>query len=143
MTPVRALSVGRRLAALRSDLAAQALDALVVTHLTNLQYLTGFSGTAGLALISERRCVLLIDFRYQTAAHALVAEFPDQLVEIRVVERTYDDALTELLLETRPGQVGVEGSSMTVGRFNRLADALGKAGSGGGIASILVSTERI
>lgn len=143
MTPVRALSVSHRLAALRADLSAQALDAFVVTHLPNLQYLTGFSGTAGAAVISESRCVLLIDFRYETAARALVSAFPDNLVELQVVERTYDDALTELLVESAAGHVGVEGSSMTVGRFNRLTEALTKAGSGRGKATALVPTERM
>ena len=69
----------------------------MVTHLPNLQYLTGFSGTAGAAVITGERCVLVVDFRYETAARALVSAFPDTLVEIRVVERTYDEALTELL----------------------------------------------
>src|SRR5580765_1735401 len=104
MTPVRPLSVAHRLAALRSDLEAQALDGFVVTHLPNLQYLTGFSGTAGAAVITDSRCVLVIDFRYETAARALVSAFPDKLVEIRVVERTYDDALTELLFESSAGK---------------------------------------
>src|SRR5882672_10507457 len=143
MTPVRALSVGHRLAALRSDLTDQALEGFVVTHLPNLQYLTGFSGTAGAAVISESRCVLVIDFRYETAARALVSAFPDNLIEIRVVERTYDDALTGLLVETPLGKVGVEGSSMTVGRFNRLSDALTRAVKGRDTATTLVPTERI
>ncbi len=143
MTPVRALSVDHRLAALRSDLSAQALEGFVVTHLPNLQYLTGFSGTAGAAVITGSRCVLVIDFRYETAARALVSAFPDTLVEIRVVERTYDDALTELLIESSAGKVGVEGSSMTVGRFNRLSDALARAGNGRDNATTLVPTERI
>ena len=54
----------------------------MVTHLPNLQYLTGFSGTAGAAVITGSRCVLVIDFRYETAARALVSAFETELYRI-------------------------------------------------------------
>ena len=142
MKSARTLSVGHRLATLRTDLATLGLDGLVVTHLPNLRYLTGFSGTAGAAVVSANRCRLVIDFRYETTAKALVAELPSGLIELHLVDRTYDDALVDVLREIGPGKVGIEASSMTVGRFNRLTDALRKsdtAGRGG----ILAPTERV
>ncbi len=142
MTSVRALSVGHRLSTLRSDLAGTGLDALVVTHLPNLRYLTGFSGTAGAAVITHARCLLVVDFRYETAARALVADLPHGLVDIRLVERTYDDALAEALVESVTGKVAVEAASMTVGRFNRLTDVLNRDLSQAG-RTVLVPTERI
>jgi Xaa-Pro aminopeptidase len=144
MTSAGAPFVSHRLATLRSDCATHGLDALVVTHLPNVRYLTGFSGTAGAAIVSANRCLLVIDFRYQTAARALTAGFPEGLIELRLVERTYDDTLAEALLELSTGKIGVEGSSMTVGRFHRLADALRKPASVGRLGDrILVPTERI
>jgi len=131
-----------RLSTLRSDLAARGLDALVVTHLPNLRYLTGFSGTAGAAVVSHTQCVLIVDFRYETAARALVADLPQGLIDIRLVERTYDDALGDVLLESVTGKAAVEGASMTVGRFNRLADRLKQRGHTDP-ATVLVPTERI
>src|SRR5262245_40373380 len=128
MTSVRQLSMGHRLSTLRSDLTSVGLDALVVTHLPNLRYLTGFTGTAGAAIVSQTQCVLIVDFRYETAARALIADLPQGLIEIRLVERTYDDTLGDVLLESVMGRAAVEGASMTVGRFNRLADLLKKRG---------------
>ena len=143
MKSVRALSVGRRLSTLRSDLAAGGLDALVMTHLPNLRYLTGFSGTAGAAVISQSQCLLIVDFRYETAARALVADLPDGLIDIRLVERTYDDTLGEALQDSATGKVAVEGTSMTVSRFNRLTEVLNKATAQTETRTVLVPTERI
>jgi len=140
---VRASAVGRRLTTLRSDFADAGLDALVVTHLPNLRYLTGFSGSAGSAVVTANRCVLVIDFRYETEAKALATDLPGGLIELRVVERTYDDTLVDVLVESAPARVGIEASSMTVGRFNRLTEALTKQENGRGEAKALMPTERL
>src|SRR2546421_12646970 len=58
----------RRLAALLDGLAAAHVDALLVTSLANVRYLTGFSGSSALLLVSQRETVLITDFRYQTQA---------------------------------------------------------------------------
>src|SRR5690349_6313331 len=86
---------GRRLAALRSDLRALNLDAFVVTHLPNLRYLTGLNATAGVVVVSDQDCMLVVHLRYLTAPSALLAALPDRPFEIRVVENTYDDTLAE------------------------------------------------
>ncbi len=55
-----------RLAALRDALARADLDALLVTSLANIRYLTGFSGSNALLVITAKDCVLMTDFRYAT-----------------------------------------------------------------------------
>ena len=57
-----------RLALLRQRLAEEDLDALLVSHSPNIRYLTGFSGSSGLALVTPGAVVLVTDFRYQTQA---------------------------------------------------------------------------
>ncbi|HEV2642330.1 MAG TPA: Xaa-Pro peptidase family protein, partial [Candidatus Elarobacter sp.] len=42
------------------------LDALLVTGRANIRYLTGFSGSSALLLVTARDLVLITDFRYQT-----------------------------------------------------------------------------
>ena len=59
--------VSARLARVRAAASAAGIDALVVTHLPNLQYLTGFAGSAGAAMVTPRACLLVVDFRYVTA----------------------------------------------------------------------------
>ncbi len=53
-----------RLAAVRDRLARVDLDGVLLTHLANVRYLTGFSGTSALLFVSARECLLFTDFRY-------------------------------------------------------------------------------
>jgi Xaa-Pro aminopeptidase len=113
-----------RVRTLQADLGGAQLDALVVTHLPNLRYVTGFSGTAGAAVLTPGQCVLIVDFRYATSARELIATQPDGLMDLVIVEGTYDDTLADVLRRTAAARIGVEGASMTVNRFRKLADAL-------------------
>ena len=56
----------RRVAALVDGLTAAHLDGLLLTGLANIRYLTGFSGSSALLVVSQRDVVLITDFRYQT-----------------------------------------------------------------------------
>lgn len=44
------------------------LDALLLTGLANIRYLTGFSGSSALVLVTVREVVLMTDSRYETQA---------------------------------------------------------------------------
>jgi Xaa-Pro aminopeptidase len=59
-------AVEERLGRLRRSLAASGLDAMLVSALPNVRYLTGFSGSNALAVVTHTDCVLLTDFRYAT-----------------------------------------------------------------------------
>jgi Xaa-Pro aminopeptidase len=48
-------------------------DALLVSNLTNIRYLTGFSGSAGLLMVREEDSVLVTDGRYETQAERELA----------------------------------------------------------------------
>lgn len=62
----------QRLTALRDALARADLDALLVTSLANIRYLTGFSGSNALVVITAKESLLLTDFRYATQVQAEV-----------------------------------------------------------------------
>ena len=53
---------------LRERLAATGLDALLVSHLPNIRYLCGFTGSAGFLLVEEAGSVFFTDVRYDTQA---------------------------------------------------------------------------
>ncbi len=115
-----------RLAHARDEMRAISLDAFVVTHPPNVRYLTGFSGTAGLVLLTSDRCFLVVDFRYAAAARAAIAGHAalSELVEVVVPPQSYDEALLLLLKETSARRIGVEAAWMSVSRFNRLSAGL-------------------
>jgi Xaa-Pro aminopeptidase len=113
-----------RLSRLRTDLSAACLDAFVVTHLPNLRYLTGFAGTAGAAVVTGARCVLIVDFRYAAAGRELLASHGDAAVELDVTALGLDEAVAAVLQRVGVTRIGIEAGSLTVSRFNRLSAAL-------------------
>jgi Xaa-Pro aminopeptidase len=71
----------RRVAALVDGLTAAHLDGLLLTGLPNIRYLTGFSGSSALLVISQRDVVLITDFRYQTQVVEEVGDLARVVIE--------------------------------------------------------------
>lgn len=110
-----------RQALLRARLAAAGLEQALVTHLPNIRYLTGFTGTAGLLLVGPSQTVLLTDFRY-----ASQAEREAGTVAIVVIERANTwDRLARLLREAGSGPLGFEASALTARDLARLTGLSG------------------
>jgi Xaa-Pro aminopeptidase len=57
------------------------LDALLITHLPNIRYLTGFTGSAGLLVVRPTESVLITDFRYAVQAPREVGDAAAVLIE--------------------------------------------------------------
>ena len=92
------------------------LDALVVTNLVNVRYLTGYTGSNGVAVVGRDRRLFLTDFRYMTQAADQVEGF-----EIARGER---DLLGDVA-EAISGRVGFEDGSLSVRRLERLRSLAG------------------
>jgi Xaa-Pro aminopeptidase len=93
------------------------LDALVVTNLVNVRYLTGYTGSNGVAVVAPDRRLFLTDFRYMTQAASEVAGF-----EVAKGER---DLLGDVA-EALSGRVGFEDGSLSVRRLERLRSLVGE-----------------
>lgn len=57
-----------KLTKLRKRLEDQELDGLLITNGQNRRYMSGFTGTAGVLLISQKEALLITDFRYMEQA---------------------------------------------------------------------------
>jgi len=111
-----------RHAALGALLAAEGLDALLITSLPNIRYLTGFSGSAALLFASARDLLLVTDFRYQEQADAEVNGAARVVVErTSAWERLFREVTTLGAL----GTVGFEAHALSAKDAERLA-ILGK-----------------
>ncbi|MDG0789793.1 Xaa-Pro peptidase family protein [Cohnella ginsengisoli] len=93
-----------RIARLRGELASLGGDAMLVTGGHNRRYLTGFTGTAGVVLVTAGGAVLFTDFRYTELANAQavgveVAEHPPTGYYDRVAERLRGAGVQRLLFE--------------------------------------------
>ena len=67
-----AMDVGARADRVRARLGDAGVDALLVTRLPNVRYLTGFTGSAGLVLVGADTLLLVTDGRYAEQSRAQV-----------------------------------------------------------------------
>ncbi len=89
------------------------VDALLVTNLVNVEYLTGFTGTNGACLVSPGRRLFLTDFRYAERAAGIEGW------ETEIVSGQWLEGLASRL----QGRVGFEDDQVTVRTANQLRDA--------------------
>lgn len=64
-----------KLERLREQLEEHEIDALLITNPYNRRYMTGFTGTAGAAIVSKDDAVFITDFRYMEQARNQIAGF--------------------------------------------------------------------
>jgi Xaa-Pro aminopeptidase len=131
------MDVAGRLGRARARLAAAGCEALLVTSLVNVRYLTGFSGSAGMLLVTEDEALLVSDGRYRDQAAEQVSESgADVTIEIgRPAEQmsTLDRATKGLK------RLGLEAGDITWAAERRLATSLSCVGSG----ALLVATQGV
>ncbi len=80
-------------------MAGEALDGLLLSHLPDVRYLCGFSGSSGMVLLMKDRGCLLTDFRYREQSAAEVRG-------LRVL--VYEGRLEEVLLLALGGRKGMK-----------------------------------
>ena len=113
------MAVDRRLerqAALLAAVAAEGLDALLVTHLPNIRYLTGFTGSAALLLVHAQGTVLVTDFRYQVQAPAEAGN----AARVEVDQTSVWERLSRILSGLPVGAIGIESHAVTVKDAERI-----------------------
>ncbi|WP_269148246.1 M24 family metallopeptidase [Planococcus antarcticus] len=64
-----------KLQKLRTEMKRREVGAILVTSPFNLRYITEFTGTAGLAIITPERAIFITDFRYTEQANDQIKEF--------------------------------------------------------------------
>lgn len=102
------------------QLRERGLDALLVTDLVNLRWLTGFTGTNGAALVSADERLFLTDFRYTEQAAAQVGDGFE-------IVRAGRDLLGELAARLPAGRAGFDDAHVTVKAHARLVEKAGAA----------------
>ena len=140
MLHARSAALSRRHSLVREAAARHSVDALVVTSRPNIFYLSNFTGSSAIAVVTPDRLHFITDFRYVTAVESLQQSAdacPD--LQLTVVEGTYDTTLLSLLASLDVQRVGFEAAHLTVSRYNWLADRLGRTAT----APTLVATEQI
>lgn len=99
-----------RLKRLRSEMRAKKLGAALMTNAQDVRYLSGFTGSDSVLLVTQRSLYLVTDFRYLEEA-----EQSAPLAEIRVRKKELYESTAELVGKRRikrlgyaPGQVSAQ-----------------------------------
>lgn len=130
-TPMTAFPAAARLAALRAAFSALGLDGVVVPRTDAwrsevsapredcLAYLTGFTGSAGLALVLADRALLFVDGRYGLQARRQVDG------DLYAFRHLHAEPVEDVLRQDGPAlRIGVDPMRVSSAEFDRLAEAV-------------------
>ena len=98
-----------RLTKLRETLTTDGLDAILITQPENRRYLSGFTGSTGVLLISQDQAVLATDFRYYEQVEKQAPDF-----RLAKVTARFETLLPELIQQVGAKTVGFESAHLTV-----------------------------
>jgi Xaa-Pro aminopeptidase len=123
------LQTASRIARLRERIAQEELDCLLVGALSNVRYLTGFTGSAGVLLVTRDAARLVTDGRYRTqAAEQLDSAGVAPLIEILVGRvPAQNESIVDLVRQTvgaAGGRVGLEAEHVVWAQKRRWAELL-------------------
>jgi Xaa-Pro aminopeptidase len=118
MSDLPPMDVAGRLDRLRPALAEAACDALLVTALPNIRYLSGFTGSAGLLLVEPDGLLFVTDGRYAEQSHQQLA---DAGVDARI--EISGTGQREILSEAADdiARIGLEAGAVTWAQQRRFA----------------------
>lgn len=102
---------------LADELEAVGVDLLLVSNLVNVRYLTGYSGSNGLALVGPRTRAFLTDFRYTEQAEAEVGSEFERLTVAQELAKAAAELLPDGSL-----RVGFESEHVSVDTLERLRE---------------------
>jgi Xaa-Pro aminopeptidase len=122
VTGLAPLAVSGRLDRLRARFGELGIDALLVTRLPNVRYLTGFTGSAAMLLVQGDGAILVSDGRYGEQARIQLCESG---VDIAVEIRTTMAEQRAVLAGAAAGatRLGLEDQGVTWAQQREFADA--------------------
>lgn len=109
-----------KLTKLRKLLEKLDLDALLITSSYNRRYMTGFTGTAGVAIISHHDAKFITDFRYTAQANEQAPNF--QIVEHK---KQIELEIADQLKQMKVKRVGFEKNKLTYAAYQLYEETLG------------------
>ena len=112
-----------RLQSLQEELPKHKLDAILVGHLPNIRYLCGFSGSAGLLVVSDHEIEFFTDGRYTVQARE---EVKGARIRIQKGKSAFTAAMDWMTERKRVKRLGIEAAYITVADREALAKRVGR-----------------
>ncbi|MEW5766641.1 MAG: Xaa-Pro peptidase family protein [bacterium] len=110
-----------RLSQLREAMASRQIKRVLIADLTNLQYLTGFTGSSGGAVITPEKALFITDFRYVEHVEQEVTGF--ELVKVGQ-DKSLLEAIVELVKKEKIEELWVETDHLTQDQYQTLSEHL-------------------
>jgi Xaa-Pro aminopeptidase len=124
--PLPPIMVTGRLNRLRAAFDEHAIDALVVTTLPNIRYLTGFSGSAAVLVVTKDLSVLTTDGRYRTQSAEQLQQSGAAEVEVSIGTGAEQRETARAALDgAGAGRIGLEAGNVTWSGQRAWAEVLG------------------
>ena len=111
----------RRIQTVSEKLSGYHIDGLIIFSMSNIRYLTGFSGSDGVLLLSMNEAALLVDGRYTTQAASEAQGIA--IIAYQDKPQGIEEAVAKFGLK----DVGFEAAFVNVEMFNELSRRLSKA----------------
>ncbi len=111
----------QRMESLRQHLHEQSLEALLITDSANRRYISGFSGSSGILLVSQDHALVLTDFRYRAR---VAQEAPSFTLHEIQRNQTWFDLLPDILANLGLLQIAFESNHLTVAQHQKLTNTL-------------------
>ncbi|MEN6519980.1 MAG: Xaa-Pro peptidase family protein [Armatimonadota bacterium] len=100
--------MSKRLERIREEMSKQRVDAMLITNLVNIRYISGFTGSTATVIITNDEAIILVDSRYVLQASGECPDFDVILYSGGVLE-----AAAEILDESAPKRLGFEPNCVT------------------------------
>src|SRR5690606_30750080 len=94
-------------------------EALLVSNVKNVSYLTGFSGDSSTLILGARHRILISDTRYETQ---LQEECPDLETVIRSNRQPREEMIGAVASQAKIKSLGFESGTVTVAEYEKLRE---------------------
>ena len=106
----------QKLTKLREQFEEADIDGLLVTNSFNRRYITGFTGTAGNALITKDQAIFITDFRYVTQAAEQAKAFT-----IVQHQKSMEEEIANQIKANGIKRLGFEKNDITYGTYSKFS----------------------
>ena len=115
------MNTSKRLEKLRQKLSCEDVDAIFVSHPENWRYLSGFDGSSGFLLITQKEAVLATDFRY-------IEQSRQQAPDCRIfqIQGNLLNWFPELLAGLSIKRLGLESENISLTTYQQICKVLKK-----------------
>jgi len=113
------MSYNIRISTLQQKLGTLNLEGMYITNLTNVRYLTGFTGSAGSLLVLEGEQHFFTDGRYIEQSKSQVKD-----CKIHIVGSAHYQAIKEKKILPKDIKIGIEANFVSIGMYGHIQEAL-------------------